>query len=186
MEPLPLATASDCLVVRAWAPDEAPALHAAVVASTEHLRPWMPWIAHEPLAVEERRAMIEGWRSEAADGGDVVYGMWAEGAVVGGCGLHRRLGPGGVEIGYWVHADHVGRGVATEASRLLTELAFTVADIEVVEVHHDVANAASARVPEKLGFVRVADISVPAAEPRAPAETGRRGVWRTTRQTWRG
>jgi len=36
--------------------------------------------------------------------------------------------------------------------------AFTVPDIERVEIHHDKANAASRRVPEKLGFVLVEEV----------------------------
>lgn len=35
--------------------------------------------------------------------------------VVGGCGLHRRVGPGGLEIGYWVHAAWTRRGIAAAA-----------------------------------------------------------------------
>ena len=37
-------------------------------------------------------------------------------AVLGGCGLHGRLCVTGLEIGYWVHIDHIGRGLATDAS----------------------------------------------------------------------
>ena len=35
-------------------------------------------------------------------------------AVVGGCGLHGRLDEHGLEIGYWVHVDRIGQGLATE------------------------------------------------------------------------
>ena len=34
--------------------------------------------------------------------------------VVGGCGLHGRLDEHGLEIGYWVHVDRIGQGLATE------------------------------------------------------------------------
>ena len=32
-------------------------MHDAVTESIEHLRPWMPWIADEPVTVEQRRAL---------------------------------------------------------------------------------------------------------------------------------
>jgi len=39
-----------------------------------------------------------------------------ETGVLGEVGLMPRIGPGALEIGYWVHIDHVGRRLATEAS----------------------------------------------------------------------
>jgi len=100
---------------------------------------------------------------------------------VGGSGLHKRLGPGGLEIGYWVHREFTRRGIASSASRALTDHAFARPDIELVEIHHDAANVASAEVPRSLGFRHVGD------EPReikAPAETGVHRIWRITRDEW--
>ena len=164
------------IVLRRWEPEDAPQLAAAVTESVEHLRPWMPWIAHEPQTVEQRRALITTWRDEA----EPVYGMFDEGGgrVVGGCGLHALVGPGALEIGYWVHVAHVGKGHATAAARALTGAAFTLAGIERAEIHCDEANRASAAVPRKLGFdlVRVED-----REREAPGETGRHLVWALSR-----
>ncbi len=77
-------------MIRSWEPDDAPLLHAAITASVDHLRPWMPWIAFEPQTVEERRDLIEQWRNDAADGKDHVYGVFlAETAeAVGGTASH--------------------------------------------------------------------------------------------------
>ena len=36
------------LVLRCWQPTDAPLLKAAIDASLEHLRPWLPWAQHEP------------------------------------------------------------------------------------------------------------------------------------------
>ncbi|MCU1357496.1 MAG: N-acetyltransferase [Acidimicrobiales bacterium] len=183
MEPLPEGTTGYGVSLRVWTADDAPTLHDAIAANVEHLRPWMAWIAHEPLTVDQRRLLIEQWNETWAAGGDVIYGVWQDGVIVGGTGLHRRLGPSGLEIGYWVDVHHVGRGIATAAARAITDLAFTVDGTEVVEIHHDVANHASRRVPEKLGFVDAGTV-VPRRELRAPAETGLDRIWRTTRRTW--
>lgn len=155
-------------------------MHEAVTESIEHLRPWMPWIAEEPLTVEQRRERIAGWKTLWGEG-ERVYGMFVGDAAVGGCGLHARIGPGGLEIGYWVRVGRTGRGYATEASRLLTDIAFATPGIERVEIRHDATNAASSRVPAKLGYVRVKDLRRP---PVAPAETGVDHVWRMTRAAW--
>ena len=112
-----------------------------------------------------------------------MYGVLLDGQPIGGTGLHRRAGPDTLEIGYWIHVDHIGRGYATELSAGLTDLAFTVDGIEHVEIHHDAANVRSAAVPRKLGFAHVA---TEPREPLAPGHTGVEWTWRVGRAAWLG
>ena len=51
---LPPRTTSARLTMRPWQPGDAPALCAAIAASLEHLRPWMPWATAVPTVHEER------------------------------------------------------------------------------------------------------------------------------------
>jgi ribosomal-protein-serine acetyltransferase len=169
------------LVVRRWAPADVEAMAKAVAESVEHLRPWMPWVEQEPLTLDQRRELVLGWERDWLAGGDIVLGVFRDGEIAGGSGMHRRIGPGGVEIGYWVHPGHLRRGVATTASALITEAAFTRAGMDRVEIRHDKANLASGGVPAKLGFTRVDEYS---REIAAPAETGTGYVWRMERDTW--
>lgn len=153
------------------------------MASVEHLRPWMAWAATEPRPLAERRdLLVAGERSWEA-GTDFVFGLFDVDdprTVVGGCGLHARVGPAALEIGYWVRAGHTGRGHATAASSALVDAAFGLAGIERVELHHDEANLASARVPEKLGFRLVRKVP---DEIVAPAEVGISWEWVLERPT---
>jgi RimJ/RimL family protein N-acetyltransferase len=169
----------DGLVVRMWREDDAPELGRAVRESLEHLRPWMPWAAHEPVEEPERRAWIRQKMAEAVVGGDLAYGLFLGERVVGGCGLHRRIGRNGLEIGYWVHAAFTRRGLATAAGRFLVGEAFAQPGIDRVEIRHDVANEASGRVAAALGFTPVGEQR---RAPEAPAETGRMRVWRLDRR----
>ncbi len=153
-------------------------MHAAITESVEHLRPWMPWIADEPQTVEQRRDLIAGWRS-LWDAGDRVYGMFVGDEAVGGCGLHARIGAGGLEIGYWVRAGRTGRGYATAASHRLTDAAFADPRIDRVEIRHDATNAPSSRIPAKLGYVRVG--GPPPAARRARRDRGRPRLARDAR-----
>jgi RimJ/RimL family protein N-acetyltransferase len=126
-------------------------------ASLEHLRRWMVW-AQEP-ATEEQMAQVYAEGNAAWDARtDFLYVLVdADGEVVGGSGLHGRLGLTGLEIGYWIHVDLAGRGVATEVARALTTAAFAMPGIERVRIQCTLDNARSARVPEKLGFTRLED-----------------------------
>jgi RimJ/RimL family protein N-acetyltransferase len=169
------------LILRRWVRDDAELVAAAVADSIDHLRPWMGWISQEPLSLPQRTALIERWEDEWLRGGDVLMGVFLEGRVAGSCGLHHRIGPGGLELGYWTHPAFLRQGVATSAAGLLTGAAFTVPGIARVEIHHDKANRASAGIPRKLGYRFVGETP---DEPEAPADTGLEHQWRLTKQEW--
>lgn len=153
MHRLPTAVTTERLLLRHWEDGDVAALHDAIQASAEHLRPWMVWIAEEPLSFERRLEFIAHTRTQWANRGDSVYGVFLDGAVIGGCGLHRRGDDEGeLHIGYWLHVDHTGRGYATELAGALTDTAFEDPDIVAVVIEHDAANARSAAVPERLRF----------------------------------
>jgi NADPH2:quinone reductase len=175
------ARAPDGLLLRRWRVSDAEALSRAVAESADHLRPWMAWLAEEPVPVERRRAMIEEWERDWSRGGDVVLGVFVGGLVAGGCGLHRRIGPHGLEIGYWIHPAYLRRGLATRAAALLTDAAFALPPISHVEIHHDKANQASAGIPRKLGYRWVGESPDGA---QAPLEAGLEWRWRMERSTW--
>jgi ribosomal-protein-serine acetyltransferase len=169
------------LVIRRWRAGDAEVLAQAVADSVDHLRPWMEWIADEPVSLAERRARIERWEEEWARGGDAFLGVFEHGLVAGSSGLHRRIGPGGLEIGYWVHPAFTGRGLATAAAALLTSAGLAVPGIDRVEIHHDRANQASAAIPRKLGFTFVGEVP---DEISAPGEVGVECVWRMEPEPW--
>jgi ribosomal-protein-serine acetyltransferase len=166
------------LELRRWLQEDAPALNRAVHASLDELRPWMPWAAGEPRPVEARAEVIREWeRDDSTD----AFGIFLDGELAGACGLHRRIGEGGLEAGYWVRSDLTGRGLGTEAARRLCEIAFSDPGVDRVEIHHDRANVASGRIPAKLGFELVAENR---HAPEAPGEEGVELVWRLTRDAY--
>jgi ribosomal-protein-serine acetyltransferase len=169
------------LTLRTWNVEDAEALGEAVTASVDHLAPFMPWAALEPLTIDDRVKLISGWDTDWQNGGDVVFGVFLDETPIGGSGLHRRRGPNALEIGYWIHVDHVRNGYAREVSAALTDLAFTVDGIESVEIHHDRANVASAGVPQSLGFELIGETQ---DEVTAPGEDGVDCAWRVTKASW--
>ena len=171
----------DGLLLRRWVIADAHQLWRAVAESAEHLRPWMSWMADEPLTPDARRQLLVRWEQEWRTGGDAVFGIFVDGHVAGSCGLHRRRGPGVLEIGYWIHSAFIGRGLARAAARLLTDVAFSEPGIEAVEIHHDKANVASAGIPRGLGFQFVGETPDGAS---AAAEVGIDCAWRMDRDRW--
>ena len=167
------------VVLRRWRQDDAAALLAAVLESREQLRPWMPWADGYDAgrAAEYLRGCDAQWDSGEA----FAYAITVGGELAGSAGLHKRVGEDGLEIGYWVHSDLAGRGVATDAAAALTAAALAIPGVSQVEIYHDAANAASGRIPAKLGYTRLRE--QPSRDLGGPAqgETGTEVVWQRTR-----
>ncbi|HVS85337.1 MAG TPA: GNAT family N-acetyltransferase [Gaiellaceae bacterium] len=151
--PAPARIETDRLVLRCYEPDDAPLLKDATDSSLDHLRTWMPWVDKEPETVEQKAALIEGFRSSFAAAEDFTYGIFDPGErrQLGGTGLHPRVGPGGLEIGYWIRADATRRGYATEVTAALIRVAFEACEADRVEIRIDPANTSSLGVPRNLG-----------------------------------
>ncbi|MFC5285700.1 GNAT family N-acetyltransferase [Actinokineospora guangxiensis] len=150
-------------------------LAALVRAARPALRPWMPWATSE-YTVDSAAGFLAMAETSWADGAAFHYAIAPDGDPIGVCGLDTTIGPRGLEIGYWLHPAHTGRGHATRATRTLIALAATVEDVDHVEIHHDRANHPSRAIPHRLGFTLV-----DAEETRpivAPGETGVGMVWR--------
>ena len=55
---------------------------------------------------------------------EAFYLVWdCHRRLLGICGLHARLGPGALEIGYWVDVRRTRQGITTLAAAALSELA---------------------------------------------------------------
>lgn len=146
--------------MRCWEPADAPLMKQAVDASIEHLRPWLPWAWEEPQPLDAKVGLLRTFRGMFDRGEDFVYGIFDRGEqrVIGGSGLHDRIGTGAREIGYWIAADAAGQGFCTEATAAIVRTGFEVDDLQRIEIHCDPENHASAAVPRKLGFVHEATL----------------------------
>jgi RimJ/RimL family protein N-acetyltransferase len=160
------------LVLRCWEPRDAPLLKDALDSSLEHLRPWMPWARYEPEPLEAKVDLLRRFRGSFDLGQDFVYGIFSreESEVLGGTGLHTRVGDDAFEIGYWIRASRTREGLATEAAAALTRVAFDVCEADRVEIRVDPANERSLAVPQKLGFAEEATL-----HRRLPPSEGQEG-----------
>ncbi len=164
------------VTLRRWRETDATALYRVVQESMEHLRPWMAWVS-DGYSMAAATEFVETTADDWAKGTAYNYAIFVSGRLAGAASLMARIGPGGLEIGYWLHPAHVGRGAATRAAALLAEEAFRTG-AERVEIVTDVANFRSAAVPRRLGFKEVERRSP--QEPITPGEDGVDIVWRLT------
>ena len=165
------------LVLRCWEPRDAPLLKLAVDASLPELRAFLPWAFDEPQPIDAKVELLRSFRGRFDLGQDFVYGIFdrAETEVLGGTGLHTRVGDGAREIGYWIATKHAGSGLATESAAALVRVAFEVERLARVEIHCDPANARSLAIPRKLGFRHEGTLR--ARTPRRHGEPADRMIW---------
>jgi RimJ/RimL family protein N-acetyltransferase len=161
------------VTLRRFRADDLDDLFGAVTESLDHLLPWMPWAAGytRESAAQYLDTSIRNW----ADGTEYNYAIRTEGVLAGSIGLMARIGPGGLEIGYWVHRDWTRRGLATTASAALVEQAFRLPGVDRVEIVHDELNVVSGKIPRKLGFTETGRRRL---DPPSPGGTGTGIVWR--------
>jgi ribosomal-protein-serine acetyltransferase len=165
------------VTLRRHRPADVDAVFDAVTGSLDHLRPWMPWAA--PGYDRESTA---GFLAKAAQdwgtGTAYNYAIMTDGVLAGGVSLMARIGPGGLEIGYWVHQAYTRRGLATAAAASMVEQAFRLPGVVRVEIVHDELNVASGGIPRKLGFTEAGRRPI---DPPSPEGTGVGVVWQLVR-----
>jgi RimJ/RimL family protein N-acetyltransferase len=158
--PAPYRIETERLVIRCWEPVDAPLLKDALDSSLDHLRPVMAWAHDEPQPVEQKADLLKAFRALYDTGESFVMGIFdrSESEVLGGTGLHPRVGPGGLEIGYWIRASATRQGIATEVSGVLTRVGFEVCGADRIEIRIEPRNEASFGIPRKLGFLEEATL----------------------------
>ncbi len=162
-------------LIRARALD-GPALNVAVQQSLAHLAPWMSWATPHAADGADQDEFTRDAEAQWDAGTDYVYLLRpaASAPVQGMFGLHRRIGPRALELGYWVHAEHVRRGLATAGASALVQIGLGLDDVDRVEIHTDAANTASAAIARRVGL-RL-DRTEP-RPPQSPAQVGRVQIW---------
>jgi RimJ/RimL family protein N-acetyltransferase len=141
------------LLLRAWRPDDAPALHMAVQESLETVGRWLPW-CHAGYDLDEAQAWIghcrEGWAKEE----HFAFGVFerASGTLLGSVGLNQRNRMHrSAALGYWVRQSRQGEGIARRAAKLAAGFGFETLGLVRIEIVALVDNQASRRTAEQAG-----------------------------------
>lgn len=111
--------------------------------------PWTPELAEQRLAVWSAGRTLD----EAGDAIQfAVARREAPEALIGELMLKRGEGAAQAEIGWTMHPDAQGRGLATEAARALLAFAFDGFGFHRVFARVDAENLASVRLCQRLGM----------------------------------
>jgi RimJ/RimL family protein N-acetyltransferase len=142
------------LILRDFLPTDVEAVHR--YASDPRVVVYQDWGPNTLLETQDFiRRMLEINGSEPRLAFHFAVVLKDSGELIGGCSLWvPKLSNSEGLIGYVLHPDHWGRGIATEASRGLLRHGFTALQLHRISATCDPGNTASARVLEKLGMKR--------------------------------
>ncbi|MCG8454830.1 MAG: GNAT family N-acetyltransferase [Holophagales bacterium] len=142
------------LFLQALGPEDAEQLAAVIPPNKAHLSASMPWVHQEPMALPARLTLLKGMRANFDLGQDFTYGIFdrRSASYIGGTGLHPRIGPLALEMGYWIAKPFEGRGFVTESVTALVHVAFELMEARRLEVRCNPVNRRSRAIPERMGF----------------------------------
>ncbi|MDQ3403514.1 MAG: GNAT family N-acetyltransferase [Actinomycetota bacterium] len=127
---------------------------AHVVASREHLAPWLPW-GSIIVDTETARLFLQSYADRQARDEGRIHGIWVDGVLSGGALFRVFNAAAGVcEIGVWLAPEAVGRGLITKASGVLLDWAFRARGMARVEWQVMTTNVRSVAVARRLGFTK--------------------------------
>ena len=127
-------------------------LFALVDANRIYLREWLPWLDLN-TTVDDTRKFIKISLEQFAGNNGFQTAIVYQGEVAGIIGYNQiDWANRTVEIGYWLDANHQGRGIITRSCRFLVDYAFTELDLNRVVIRCAAGNQKSCAVPERLGF----------------------------------
>lgn len=141
-------------------PDAEP-LFAVIDESRDFLARHLPW-PDGCRSVADVAARIESWEMQAEMANGACWGIFERpqgfasapalaGVIVLGWIQAAHLS---ASVSYWLGEKFTGRGLATEALRLLSRYAFGELGLNRLEISASVANAESRAVATRAGFVQ--------------------------------
>jgi RimJ/RimL family protein N-acetyltransferase len=122
------------------------------IAGDDRVTAWMAFDSYDRAkAAEVLAGIIE--RSARADRPDHMLAVTRRGDdhLIGFARI-APSGPWAAKLGYAIHADHWGRGYATDAARVMLRFAFTTQGRHRVTAAIGPENEASIAVVKRLGF----------------------------------
>lgn len=149
---MPSLVLSHSIELRSLVAHDAPAFHQAISSNQAHLDRWLRW-SSGIRTVTDATALIADFTRKEATGDGFHLGLWVEGRLAGGsvCWYIQRHHRN-AEVGYWLDAAFVGRGLATAAASAVVEHLFTVEQLHRIEMQCAVDNSASRAVAKRLGL----------------------------------
>lgn len=143
----------DSIIIRRYEYSDIDLLYEAVRESIEEVSPWLPW-CHPEYSKRETIDWITFQMDAWDNGREFAFAVLEKesGNFLGGSGLNQIDNNNKLaNLGYWIKTGCTRQGYATRAAKLTAHFGFTYLHLNRIEILMAAGNAASKRIPEKLG-----------------------------------
>lgn len=125
----------------------------AIDQNRKFLRKWLPFVDFT-VKIGDTEKFIRSILEKPVAIRDEVYVIWYKYEFAGLIGFKDadRINDK-IEIGYWLIEKMTGKGIASEATRKMVNLAFRNMNMNRVQIKCGVGNDKSSAIPKRLGFV---------------------------------
>jgi ribosomal-protein-serine acetyltransferase len=137
-------------------------VHALVTRNAARLREWEDW-ADEALTPDGVAAFTRTGLESFVAGTMLPCVVRSGGRAVGEVSLRIDPRVAAAELGFWIDAEHEGRGVVRRAGSAVVRHAFADLGVLRLQIRTAAGNRRSIRLAEALGFLREGTLR--AAEP---------------------
>lgn len=126
----------------------------AVERNRDYLSKWLPWVP-QTTSPDDVTAFIQSQLNRFAKNNGFTAGIFYKNDYIGNIGIqeidweHKKT-----SIGYWMSADHQGKGIMTLACKEMVHYAFQTLNLNRVEIRARTDNYRSRAIPERLGFTQ--------------------------------
>jgi RimJ/RimL family protein N-acetyltransferase len=141
----------ESVLLRRLSVDDATNMHDAATESAAELETTMPWFSRG-MTLESFASWAE-WAWDAWDRGEhyELSILSTDGTFLGSAGVAVDAKTISGNLQYWVRTSATGRGVASEATRLISRWALETLGLQRVEIFISEHNVASQRAARKSG-----------------------------------
>ncbi len=138
--------------------EDASKLFSLVKQNIDYLKEWMGWL-DTVHSEEDSLNFIYSSRNQFFKSEGAPFGIFHSGTLIGTCGYNsfnwdQKL----TFIGYWLDQEYKGKGIMTKICSILTEIAFNLLGMELVDIRMAPENVKSQAIPIRLGFQYIATI----------------------------
>ena len=131
--------------------EHAQAMFAAIDSDRARLGEFLPWV-ELTRTLEDERKYLESSHQAWDQFEKFNYGIFLKDSYIGNIGAHTiSWGHERCELGYWIAAPFEGKGLMSEAVKVLERALFDLG-FHRIEIHCSSENLKSARVPERCGY----------------------------------